>query len=230
MHGAGPEEHFHDSLEAVGGSAELSIIRASAIVGIRHNRIAADASPAIIVDLEIPAVFVKAVLVEEVVGDVVPIEKVRDRGRLIGRGRKASIEGEIENEPGPPVRAKAAGIVGIGVLLGVHVVAPGIGEFRSGDSIRIVPAVGRRDGRVDEGRGRGDDMRSFVGSQDRCRPENPVGFVRDPIDLSEDFSCFRVDLNVPPVPAIRGADHEIPREVKFVVHGLVDQFGRNRIA
>ena len=60
---------------------------------------------------------------------VIPVKKVGDSGGLIAARMQGAVDGEVEYEGSAAIRAHAPCIVPVGVLLGVYVIPPRIGEF-----------------------------------------------------------------------------------------------------
>jgi hypothetical protein len=158
--GVRPDVHLHAGVAAegaaaaVGGGVEVGVVRAGAVLRLRHHAVlvaegaAGAGAAAVVVLLEVPRRLVEAVLVHQVVDEVVPVEEVRDGGRPVGRGRLREVQREVERQRGPAVRdaRRVRGVVVVGVGVGVDVVAAADGELGPGRAVRVVPAVRRGDG------------------------------------------------------------------------------------
>ena len=68
--------YLHPPRVAIGGGAKVGIIQATTILRLSQNGIGACAAVAIVVPLEVTAHFIKAIVVKDIVDDVVPIEQV----------------------------------------------------------------------------------------------------------------------------------------------------------
>ena len=96
--GRGPDEHLHARALAVGRRAEVRVVGAAAVLRLGAHGVVAGAAAAVVVDLEVAARLVEAVLVLDVVDDVVPVEQVRHRGRPVGARRLRQVQREVEVE------------------------------------------------------------------------------------------------------------------------------------
>jgi TATA-box binding protein (TBP) (component of TFIID and TFIIIB) len=94
--------------------------------------------------LEVPGGLVEAVAEVQVVQNVVPVEEVGSRGRLIGVWRLAQVEREVEHQPGPALRIGDRRAV-LRVVGSGHVIALRTRELGPRHAVRVVPAEGRRD-------------------------------------------------------------------------------------
>ncbi len=144
-----PLEHLHARVEAVRRGGEVGVVGARAVLGVGLHRVAADAAVAVVVFLEVAGRLVEAVLVAEVMHDVVPVEQIHDGRfevgaavRLVGR-----IVGVVEGQGtgAGAGRPAAAGVVVVAVVLGEDVVAAGVGEVGRVVAVGVVPAEGRSD-------------------------------------------------------------------------------------
>ena len=113
-------------------------------MGFGLHRVVAKAATAVVVHLEVAAGFIKAVAIQQVVGDVVPVEQIGHGRRAIGGRDLGQVKGEQETETCAAIGAGTpiGGVVGIRVGVGVNVVAFGGGKFRPRRAIGIVPAKG----------------------------------------------------------------------------------------
>src|SRR5262249_44359291 len=175
------------------------------------------AAAAVVVDLEVAGGLGEAVLVVHVVQQVVQIEQVHLGGVLVlrdGRGL-GQVRGEAAEVQGrAAIRARGAALVGVGdvvavaVQVGVDVVAAGVGDLRPGDAVGVVPAErrGGRVGRVNDD-GEAAVLRALVG-----RGDDVVDVVFDPVVLGHHRPDGGADTQVVPVPAVGGAEDDVPGE------------------
>src|SRR5690606_24997235 len=93
---------------------------------------------------EVARRLVEAVLVLDVVDDVVPVEQVDHRRRAVVGRRLVEVDGGGEDQRRAAARAAACvrRVVGVGVGVGVDVVALGVGELGAGGAVGGVPAPG----------------------------------------------------------------------------------------
>ena len=107
--------------------AEVRVVGAGAVLRFRAHGVVAEAAASVVVDLEVAARFIEAVLVLHVVDEVVQVEQVRHRGRTIRARRLRQVEREIEAERRAAARTGIGvrRIVRIDVGVGLHVVALG---------------------------------------------------------------------------------------------------------
>ena len=131
-----------------GGVAKLAL-QLPAACARDMDVVVAEAAVAVVVDLEVAARLVEAVLVEHVVDDVVPVEEVRHRGRPVGAGRSGQVDGEVAQQARAAIglgARRGRRVVAVAVLPGVGVVAAVDGELGTGDTVGVVPAEGRGHG------------------------------------------------------------------------------------
>ena len=95
---AGPDEHLHARPLAVGRRAEVRVVGAGAVLCLGAHGVVADAAAPVVVDLEVAAGFVEAVLVLHVVDEVVQVEEIGHRRRTIGARRLRQVQREVEGE------------------------------------------------------------------------------------------------------------------------------------
>ena len=240
-----PQEHLHARIAAVRRSGEVGIVGPAAVLCISEHMVTSHATIAIVVLLEIAARFIEPVLVPHVVDDVVPVEEVGDRGILVRGGGLGQVDGEVEVEVDPSVRAVARAIVPVGILLGPDVVASGDGELGPCTSIRVVPPEGARVERVVPGsvlQGPWAMVRAFQrpgihpvivrggrrggqgGRVSRTSLEHTISepiehAMGDPIVPIKLLSRGIIDPDVPPMGTIRQIDVHVPCRAQPIPHG-----------
>ena len=140
-----PKEHLHPGAGAIGGGSKIGIVRTTTILGFGLHRVVAKAATAVVVHLKVATGFIKAVAIQQVVGDVVPVEQIGHGRRTIGRGGLGQVKGKQEIKTCATVRARTriGGVAGIRVGVGVNVIAFGGGKFGPRRTVGIMPAKGR---------------------------------------------------------------------------------------
>ena len=98
--GIGPHVHLHAGRAALCRRGEVGVVRSAAVLCVGQHVIIAGATPAIVVALEVAAGIIEAVLVPDVVHQVVPVIQVRDGGVLVGAGCAAEVDHVIEIQRG----------------------------------------------------------------------------------------------------------------------------------
>ena len=180
------------------------------------------AAATVVVDLEVTAGLVEAVLVLHVVNEVVQVEQVGHRGRAISARRLRQVQREVEGEPGAAARTgiRVRRIVGVHVRVGLDVVALGRGELGPGSAIRVMPAEGRcrRVGRVhdQDAAVRGRQRARMVGTF-RGLPVHAVLVAGDPVEARPHLTGIRVDRVVPGVLFVERMNLEIPHQARFAL-------------
>jgi hypothetical protein len=106
---AGPDEHLHAWPLTVRRRAEVRVVGARAVLRLGSHGVVAESAAPVVVDLEVAARFIEAVLVLHVVDEVVQVEQVGHRGRTIRARRLRQVQREVERE------RRAAARTGIGV-------------------------------------------------------------------------------------------------------------------
>ena len=225
--GRGPLEHLHARVGAVRRGGEVGVVGAGAVLGVGIHRVTAGAAAAVVVLLEVTGGLIEAVLVKEIVDDVVPVEEIDDRRVLVVDRALGEVEGRQEVEGGATVGTEAAGVVAVTVFLGGHVVTAGIGKLRTRHTVGVVPAEGRRSG---VGRVGLDGARTVVRALFR-NSKRLVGLPAHPVALVQHGTVGGVDPHVVPVTLIGGLDLQVPSETQAAVfEGVVNELGRNGLA
>ena len=234
--GIGPHEHLHAAGEAVRRGREVGVIGArrralEVVLGIGLDLVATDAAVAVGVELEVAGGLVEAVVVGEVVHHVVAVEQVGDRRRQVAALARlhGRVVGEVEFQHGAAhvaVGTESARVVAVAVLLGVDVVAPGVGELAAGDAVGVVPGEGRRGGI-----GGIDDQGLAAGVlqiAERREGDHQVRVVAGPVVLVDHLAGDRVDADVPPVGRVDQVEVGLPGQAHAaVLERLVDQPDRD---
>lgn len=148
-----PDVHAHAGHLAIGGSGEVGVVGARAVLGVKDDIVIAAATCAVVVHLEVASGFVEAEGVEQVVVGVRDVEQLGDRrihvrGRS-GRGRRVGKDVVVAAASTRPVVVEvAAASTGVGLRDGV---------VATGDSVRgrssAVPAKLRGAGVPGVGKG-----------------------------------------------------------------------------
>ena len=81
--GRGPYIHLHARTRTIGRCREIRVVRTAGILRIGDHVIVSGSASSLIVILEISTGLIKSINIREIVYDVVPIEKIDDRGLLI---------------------------------------------------------------------------------------------------------------------------------------------------
>ena len=163
--GRRPHVHLHAGTASVWRCREVGIVGAAAILRLGAHIVIAHTAAAVVVHLEVTSRLIEAVLILNVVNDVVPVEQVRDGSVPVGRRGGGQVERERAVE-----RRAAVGlgdrrcVVAIAVLIRVDVIAAHDGVFRAGHPVGVVPPEqgGHRMGRINHRRppiGRGHQRR-----------------------------------------------------------------------
>lgn len=116
--GLGPDVHSHAAGLAIGGSGKVGVVGAGAVLGVQDGKVAAGASLALVVDLEVTGRLVETEGVEQVVVLVASEEQLGDRGVPVGRGGS--------RRGGPGVLKLVLGLGGA-VVVQVSVATSGVG-------------------------------------------------------------------------------------------------------
>lgn len=219
---AGPDEHLHARPLTVWGRAEVRVVGAGAVLGLGAHGIVADAAAPVVVDLEVAAGFVEAVLVLHVVDEVVQIEEIGHRRRTVGARRLRQVQLKVEGERRAAARTGIGvrGIVGVHVGIGLDVVALGRGELGPGNAIRVMPTEGRcrRIGRIHDqdaavrGRQRARMVRTFRG-----QPVDAVLVAGDPVEARPHLAAVGIDREVPGMLFVERLNLEIPDQARFAL-------------
>ena len=104
--------------------------------------VVAQAAVAVVVFLEVSAGFVKTVVIEDVVAEVVPVEQVGNGCFLVVDGRQRKVEREVEIQARAAIGGKAGEVIGIAVFRSVNIVTTGDGVFGAWCSVGVVPSKG----------------------------------------------------------------------------------------
>ena len=86
----GPLEHLHAAGPPVRRRAEVGVVEAAAVLGLRLHGVAGLAAASVVRLLEVAGLLVEAVAVQDVVEDVVPVEEVRHRRTAVDERRPGS--------------------------------------------------------------------------------------------------------------------------------------------
>jgi len=211
----GPDVHAHARALAVRRGSKVGVVVAGAVLGVGLDGVAAEAAVAKVVLLEVARHLVEAVLVEDVVDDVVPVEQVGDRSVNVLLRVLREVDRVVEGQRGAAVRAvvvlPAAAAAGP-VLLGPDVVADGGGE-RVAVAL-VVPAEGRG---LAGGRVHDDRARAVIGVVDADRVDVVRGVV-DPVVDGLDRRALGVDIAVEPV--VGGVGVDVPHQAEGAVAAL----------
>ena len=97
-----PQVHLHAAGLAVDGRREVGVVAAAAILGFGTHVVAARTLSADVLVLEVAGSLVEPLAHHHIVEHVVPVEQVRNRGRLAGFGPRGLVKGKIEVEAGRP--------------------------------------------------------------------------------------------------------------------------------
>lgn len=86
--GQGPDVHAHAAVLSIGGSGEVGVVSAGAVLGVEDDEVVALAALSVVVDLEIAGRLGEAEVVQQVVVHVGRVEELGDRSVGVGRGRR----------------------------------------------------------------------------------------------------------------------------------------------
>src|SRR4029450_8653760 len=177
------QKHLHPRGGTVWRRREIGVICPRTVLGIGLYAVVGQAAVAVVIDLEVARRLSKAVLVVNVVDDVVEDEQIH-LGDVLVLQHGGLLRG-IESKPAEIKAGSAVGtdwravgdVVGIPVEMGIDVGAPRVGEFRTGDAVGVMPAE-RRSGGIGRIRAEreGAILRALVGERNEV-----VGGVLDPI-------------------------------------------------
>ena len=100
-------EHLHPRPPAIRGSGEVRIAGAAPVLSFRLHVVTALAPIIEVIDLEVAASLVEAVLVLHVVDDVVPVEEVGNRGALVAARQPAEVDSEVAAQGAAATRLRS---------------------------------------------------------------------------------------------------------------------------
>ena len=109
------------------------------VQSVGFHLVCASTPIAVIVILEIARDFVKAVVVQNIVYDVVPVEQIHNRRTLVRLSALPRVKREVKQQACTAVWSRTTCIVRIFIFLSVDVVASSVCELRTRRAVCIVP-------------------------------------------------------------------------------------------